>query len=695
MKLLSESNKVISNGVMKKTKARVHNSPKIFMMLSSSLYNDKIAAPIREIGCNAIDAHIAAKNDKPFYCHMPTLNEPWFSVRDYGLGMDSQELDELYLTYGLSTKDDNDEVIGCFGLGSKSPLAYVKDNFTVTSIKNGIKYSGVVSLDENGEPETNYFPEVLTNEPSGLEVKFNVQRADIDIFNTNIKNIYSYFGKYIPKTNALTIKEVSYAETHPEYSIPVVDTSYPRYNNYNYNVNNQQSYAIMGYIKYPIDAAQFPKYSALLNQGYHYYFNVGDVEMNISREGLQYNKKTINAINDRLEKVLTKLSATLQKELDACKSQFEVMKLLFKPQNKAKLTIIQNKLSWEGKPVKLNIYYENFPVESYYQRGSKTKRNELTQLSITEYDVTGKEVFLINDTQKNCTFMCNHFAEEGKVYLLKGGDKKTIDNLLADKVLDKSDITYVSTKYDEIREIVRKKNAIIREKLGIYSKKKIFKFVPSVNRQRAQQFWKEEEIDIDDGGVYVEINRYEPNNTVVFNNNALASLVTSMSTFGITMPDIIGVKTSDVEKLAEHDDWQSLKEFCSEQLQEYIKKNKLEDFLSIVIKACGEYGNNVLENSYSQYELLLKSGRIKSGTFVDTINNLKKANKVYLGMRKNTYTYQLVRELFGDKMPKATLTLENLYKKYPILSVYDGSGTSKELVKHLEDYILAIDNGTF
>ena len=127
---------------------------KMFNILSSKIYTDKIAAPLRELACNAYDAHVAAgKKNVPFDVFIPTYDNPTFYIEDFGVGMDAQEIEELYSTYGASTKTDSNKFVGCLGLGSKSPFAYT-DNFTVVSRKNTIegliKTKGVLRLDASG-----------------------------------------------------------------------------------------------------------------------------------------------------------------------------------------------------------------------------------------------------------------------------------------------------------------------------------------------------------------------------------------------------------------------------------------------------------------------------------------------------------------------------------------------------------------
>ena len=59
---------------------------KAFKILSDGLYSDKIRAIIRELSCNARDSHVAAGNAAPWSIHLPNMDEPWFSVEDFGTG---------------------------------------------------------------------------------------------------------------------------------------------------------------------------------------------------------------------------------------------------------------------------------------------------------------------------------------------------------------------------------------------------------------------------------------------------------------------------------------------------------------------------------------------------------------------------------------------------------------------------------
>ena len=152
---------------------RIQENAKMFDILSSRLYTDKILAPIRELLCNAYDAHVAAGiPDRPIEV---TITDN-FSVRDFGTGLSVEDMTELYTTYGASNKADSNNFIGCLGLGSKSPFAYTS-MFTVISRHKGMVHKFVCSMSDH-VPSIHRFPseKLSSGESTGLEVSFALDR---------------------------------------------------------------------------------------------------------------------------------------------------------------------------------------------------------------------------------------------------------------------------------------------------------------------------------------------------------------------------------------------------------------------------------------------------------------------------------------------------------------------------------------
>ena len=75
------------------TQGSIAMTPAMFSILSDKMYTNKIEAVVREVSCNASDAMKAAgKEDVPIQVQLPTIFEPWFSVKDTGLGLSDEEI---------------------------------------------------------------------------------------------------------------------------------------------------------------------------------------------------------------------------------------------------------------------------------------------------------------------------------------------------------------------------------------------------------------------------------------------------------------------------------------------------------------------------------------------------------------------------------------------------------------------------
>ena len=138
MKLAYTDSHVLgSHGLTQTKEFSIRTSAHAFKLLSSGLYSDKISAVLREIGCNAMDAHVEEGTpDRPIEVKLPNRIDHQFYIKDWGPGLSHADIMELYTTYFASTKQTSNDLTGAFGLGSKSPFSYV-DSFVVVSVHDG------------------------------------------------------------------------------------------------------------------------------------------------------------------------------------------------------------------------------------------------------------------------------------------------------------------------------------------------------------------------------------------------------------------------------------------------------------------------------------------------------------------------------------------------------------------------------
>lgn len=288
---------------------------KMFSILSSKIYSDKIAAPIRELSCNAYDAHVAAKKkDDPFNVHLPTWEEMFFAVEDFGPGMDAYEIEELYTTYGYSSKTNSNRFVGCLGLGSKSPFAYT-DSFKIVSRKKGKEYLYQCLID-NGMPKLIKFDEKATSEPSGVKIQFDVNSCDIYSFQWKAADIFKYF------------------KVRPIFNIEVGIADYPEFTDgiYLKPKDAYRSCVLMGNVAYNYDKEQFgnkEEYNEFYDRFKYVHTilkaEIGEVEIAASRESVEMSDKTMDFIAKKHLEYADKIAKEMKDSKSSFKSTLEYL----------------------------------------------------------------------------------------------------------------------------------------------------------------------------------------------------------------------------------------------------------------------------------------------------------------------------------------------------------------------------------
>lgn len=156
-----------------------------FRTLIDGLYSNKIGAVVRELWSNAVDSHVEANQELPFLVEVPTMLEPTFRIRDYGVSLSHEDVMGLYSTIFQSTKGESNLAVGKFGLGSKSPFAY-GDTFIVIAYLDGLKRTYVANIMNDGMPEIRHLSTELTDEPQGFEVSIPVASGDFRNFEREV-----------------------------------------------------------------------------------------------------------------------------------------------------------------------------------------------------------------------------------------------------------------------------------------------------------------------------------------------------------------------------------------------------------------------------------------------------------------------------------------------------------------------------
>ena len=125
-------------------------------MMSDGLYSDKYGSIVRELTSNAIDANVeSGKSDQPVRIDLTApnsfSNQGEITFTDCGIGISPERIDDIFTLYFASTKRDDNEMIGGFGIGAKSPFAYT-DVFRVETWHNNVRRTYL--LEKRGQDRT-------------------------------------------------------------------------------------------------------------------------------------------------------------------------------------------------------------------------------------------------------------------------------------------------------------------------------------------------------------------------------------------------------------------------------------------------------------------------------------------------------------------------------------------------------------
>lgn len=315
-------------------------SAKAFQVLSANLYKNKVRAVIRELSTNAWDSHVeAGTEDIPFDVQLPTRYDDTFRIRDYGTGMDEQKMFKEFNRMFWSDKTDTNNATGMLGLGSKTPFAYT-DQVTWTSYCGGMKkvYNSLVGA--TGKPAMRKVYEEPTNEPNGLEIMFNVNSADIHLFEKEARIVYPWFrrGTYPNFINT----NLKFEDLHKTMD-NVADNAYIMVDRQSFPDTEYDAYVIQGNVAYPLEekfmSDEIKEVLAALNPNSKSYsvnsvlfleVPIGTVDFVPSREQLTGSEENYERISPFIKGLMDGFLKHYRKEMKDVKTRLDALDFLYK-----------------------------------------------------------------------------------------------------------------------------------------------------------------------------------------------------------------------------------------------------------------------------------------------------------------------------------------------------------------------------
>lgn len=276
-----------------------------FQILSSTLYSNQRLAVAREVLCNAWDAHIRAKKEDTAV--IVTIDTSKIVVRDFGSGIHPDMMGPLYGTYGGTDKKNNGTETGGFGLGCKSPFAYV-DHFEVISWHQGTKtvYNcSKSSADKFGKPGITTIVALPCGNETGLQVTIPLKTPT---YMGNFELLFEQVavnGEMNVNLNGKHVKGFPLSQAEANWIIT----------NYRPLSTNHRVFVRYGNVIYPVEANQaysdnYNRIISFLNKlDTHFYgnnYNIvfqaqsNTISVTPSRESLSMQEHTINTLKELL-----------------------------------------------------------------------------------------------------------------------------------------------------------------------------------------------------------------------------------------------------------------------------------------------------------------------------------------------------------------------------------------------------------
>ena len=280
----------------------------LMQMLSKNLYSDSIGSTIRETSSNALDSHRRAGVDKPIVVSLEEVNGNYeFSVEDFGLGLDADDVENIISKYGKSTKREEANSLGMWGLGFKSPLAY-SSTFYFVARKNGIerKYMMYEGEDVN---TIDLLYESETTEGNGVKVIVPVKYSDYYSFKIKTKEQLAYFQNVY-------------------FNIPDIDNSFKILRTAHYQLSDISTdkylHICLDDVYYPIDFAKLGISSISFPVGLR--FNLSDgLFPTPNREAIRYTEESKKVILDKIELIATEIIKLYNSQI----SEMNNLKLIY------------------------------------------------------------------------------------------------------------------------------------------------------------------------------------------------------------------------------------------------------------------------------------------------------------------------------------------------------------------------------
>lgn len=736
MKLHADKRDIERSGDLAAHGFKIKSTAKAFAILSSGLYANKIRAVIRELSCNAYDAHIAAgKKDVPIEIKLPSAIDLRFYVKDFGIGLDHDGVTELYTTYFESTKGESNDFIGALGLGSKSPFSYCT-SFNVEARYNGTKRFYTAVINELGVPEIVLMTENPTDEENGLTVSFEVRRDDIDKFYNEARHALMYFN---PQPNV-----IGRASFEPFKVKSILDGNRWNVREADYYASLHGAHIVQGFVTYPIDSDVMLQNNLsaiaqkVIQMNIDIRVDIGDVEVAASREGLSYTKQTIANIKTRLEQIAEEMSATIQQQLDMCDTLWDArikyMKLMNDKNHvvRSMYEAFDKTIGFTWKKTKLssqviidiqdidntslNVVYKNRSSKSLRQLHGFTPENKKNFVNVKtnetkfELAVQPKMVVVFDDIRGAADVVrqwldSQERTDEHRVVMIRPAAKDVADasfkeaNKIVKRLGDPKLVLASDLGFQKVKKSYYKSRKAAKNHVGVWAG---FRSNGGYRKDQLRRVfsahcWNVVEVDPTEGGYYVPIDRH----TILNQNDGhevtmFDRIVDASVNLGFLPADIkvYGLNQKDQAAMLKRGKWLNVFDVVNAKFDAANKDDKLQNAIAahslvevfgrgLFEHVVGRWGTVANKLNDGEFKTLMKDVR----EMCDNTYNVKTVQDLMMNLHK-TELFNAITESVTNK----TQRWNTIRESYQLFKIIDWSKLNDRTISIVIDYVNLIDN---
>jgi len=279
----------------------VKNPAVIFDMLCNRMYRNARQTMVQEYMCNARDAHREIANDAAIEVTLPTTLHPYLSIRDFGPGLTPDRMKDVFVFLGESTKRENNQQTGGFGIGAKVGWAY-GDSFTIVSITGGKKRTYLAFMGDNNIGKLSMTSEIESTEVAGVEIQIHIKEDDYYNIESAVNRV-AYFWKNQPTVHNRRQSYTAYAGSHRGAVLSSVPFA------------AHEPLAVVDGIPYPMDSnvEEVRKYKTINGLVPCLFFDVGEIDLAVNRESMRYSDTTLASIDGITDSIRSKVDAATKR----------------------------------------------------------------------------------------------------------------------------------------------------------------------------------------------------------------------------------------------------------------------------------------------------------------------------------------------------------------------------------------------